>query len=233
MFVLGIDPGLTRCGFGAVRARPGRQGECVELGVLRTEPDWELPDRLASMHEQLDGLMTRLRPDAVVVERVFFQVNARTAMSVAQASGLALALAAARGCEVVQYTANEVKLSVTGDGAADKRAVQVMVQRMLGLDSPPKPADAADALALALCHLAVAPHHRGTPSLRARNQSVGGSSAPARPLRIATQMGGIALAVPRPRPTGEAGSARRSSVRTTSVRLDPTRPAGPSGEVGS
>lgn len=93
----------------------------------------------------------------VVVERVFFQVNARTAMSVGQASGLALAAAAGEGCEVVEYTSNEVKQTVTGYGAADKAQVQRMVQALLGLAQPPRPPDAADALALALCHLTVAP----------------------------------------------------------------------------
>ena len=93
----------------------------------------------------------------VAVERVFFQVNVRTAMSVGQASGLAMAEAVAAGCEVVQYSPNEVKLAVTGDGAADKQQVQMMVQRLLGLAAPPRPADAADAAALALCHLAHAP----------------------------------------------------------------------------
>ena len=98
-----------------------------------------------------------LRPDVVAVERIFFQNNVRTAMSVGQASGLAMAEAVAAGCEVVQYSPNEVKLAVTGDGAADKQQVQMMVQRLLGLAAPPRPADAADAAALALCHLAHAP----------------------------------------------------------------------------
>lgn len=156
MFVLGIDPGLSRCGYGAVRqTRAG--SEAVALGVLRTSPSDPLPQRLHELQTELRLLISELQPDVVAVERVFFQVNVRTAMSVGQASGLAMAEAAGAACEVAQYSPNEVKLAVTGDGAADKEQVQVMVQRLLGLRTRPKPADAADAAALALCHLAHAP----------------------------------------------------------------------------
>ena len=156
MFALGIDPGLSRCGYGAVRAT--RSGPRVEaIGVIRTEPSLPLPARLAELQAELRQLIAELRPDVVAVERVFFQVNVRTAMSVGQASGLAMAEAHAAGCEVAQYSPNEVKLAVTGDGAADKEQVQAMVQRLLSLRTAPRPADAADAAALALCHLAHAP----------------------------------------------------------------------------
>lgn len=156
MFVLGIDPGLTRCGYGAVRTtRRGPKAEA--LGVLRTLPADPLPQRLAELQAELRALLVELRPDVVAVERVFFQVNVRTAMSVGQASGLAMAEAVASGAAVAQYSPNEVKLAVTGDGAADKAQVQVMVQRLLGLATAPSPPDAADAAALALCHLAHAP----------------------------------------------------------------------------
>lgn len=156
MFVLGIDPGLSRCGYGAVRATPsGPRAEAI--GVLRTSPSDPLPERLAELQGELRSLLVELRPDVVAVERVFFQVNVRTAMSVGQASGLAMAEAIAQGCAVAQYSPNEVKLAVAGDGAADKVQVQTMVQRLLRLAAPPRPADAADAAALALCHLAHAP----------------------------------------------------------------------------
>ena len=125
--------------------------------MLTTPAGDPLPARLASLQADLAVLMRDLGPDVVAVERVFFQVNVRTAMGVGQASGLALAEAAARGCEVVQYTPNEVKEAVTGYGAASKEQVQKMVQARLGLAAPPRPADAADAAALALCHLAFAP----------------------------------------------------------------------------
>ena len=169
MFVLGIDPGLSRCGFGAVRRVPGPRSTArqsgagggrltwIEHGVLGTPPEDELPSRLWSMQCQLTSLVARLRPDVVVVERVFFQTNRRTATSVSQVSGLALAAAAGHGHPVVQYTSNEVKQAVTGDGAADKKAVAHMVRTLLGLDDIPRPADASDALALALCHHQVAP----------------------------------------------------------------------------
>lgn len=149
--ILGIDPGLSRCGYGAVARRAARF-EAVAYGVLRTDPKVALPTRLAMLEADLEELVAEIRPGAVAVERVLFQVNARTAISVGQASGLALAVAARSGIPVVQYSPNEVKLAVTGDGAADKLAVQTMVTRLLDLPRAPQPADAADALALALCH---------------------------------------------------------------------------------
>jgi crossover junction endodeoxyribonuclease RuvC len=156
VFVLGIDPGVSRCGYGAV-SDAGREPRAVAAGVLTTPKTHELPTRLASLQRELRALIAELAPDAVVVERVFFQTNVRTAMSVGQASGLALAAAAEAGLEVAQYTANEVKLAITGYGAATKRQVQQMVQAQLKLAEPPEPPDAADALALALCHLTVGP----------------------------------------------------------------------------
>jgi crossover junction endodeoxyribonuclease RuvC len=156
VFVLGIDPGLTRCGYGAV-VREGAVLRAVSAGVLTTEAATPLPERLAQLQASLRALMAELDPTAVAVERVFFQVNARTAMSVGQASGLALAEASARGCVVEQYTSNEVKQAVAGYGGAPKEQVQRMVQAQLGLARRPHPPDAADALALALCHHAMAP----------------------------------------------------------------------------
>jgi crossover junction endodeoxyribonuclease RuvC len=155
--VLGIDPGLTRCGFAVVDGRGPGAAAAVTLGVIRTPAADELPHRLAALRDELVGLIVEYQPDVVAVERVFFQVNVRTAMSVGQASGLALCEAAAAGCEVVQYTPNEVKDAVAGYGGADKAQVAKMVQARLKLSRPPRPADAADAAALALCHLAVAP----------------------------------------------------------------------------
>lgn len=150
--VLGIDPGLSTCGYGAVRREAG-EARAVAAGALRTDPELPLPQRLAALEEALEALVAELRPAAVAVERVLFQVNTRTAMSVGQASGLALAVAARAGVPVVQYSPNEVKLAVAGDGGAGKAEVQAMVARLLRLAAPPRPPDAADALALALCHL--------------------------------------------------------------------------------
>jgi crossover junction endodeoxyribonuclease RuvC len=155
--VLGIDPGLTRCGYAVVDGRGPGAATAVSLGVIRTPATDPLPQRLAALQAELAALLDEFRPVAVAVEQVFFQVNVRTAMSVGQASGLALAQAAAFGCEVAQYTPNQVKDAVAGWGGAAKEQVQKMVQTRLGLAAPPRPADAADAAALAITHLAIAP----------------------------------------------------------------------------
>jgi crossover junction endodeoxyribonuclease RuvC len=155
VFALGIDPGLSRCGYGAVRG-VGGQLDVVAYGHLVTPPDQPVGDRLARLWQDLEDLLDDLRPEVVVVERVLFQVNARTAMAVGQASGLALAAAARRSCPVVQYSPNEVKLAVTGFGSATKDQVQAMVRVLLRLDETPRPADRADALALAITHLSTA-----------------------------------------------------------------------------
>lgn len=158
--VLGIDPGLTRCGYAVIDASHVAAPRAVALGVLRTAPSMELPYRLAALRDDLAGLVAEHRPGAVAVEQVFFQVNVRTAMSVGQASGLALAEAAAAGCEVAQYTPNQVKDAVAGWGGAGKAQVQKMVQSRLRLATVPEPPDVADAAALALCHIAMAPMRR-------------------------------------------------------------------------
>ena len=154
--VLGIDPGLSRCGYGIVEGRPGSV-RALGCGVIRTPAGDPLPERLLALADDIAALVAQVRPSAVAVERVLFQSNARTAMSVGQASGLALVAACRVGIPVALYSPNEVKLAVTGDGRADKVAVQTMVARILGLRDVPKPADAADALALACCHLWRAP----------------------------------------------------------------------------
>lgn len=163
MFVLGIDPGLSRCGYAVVEAARRGRGRAVALGVLRTSPADDVPRRLAALHGDLGDLLDEYDPAVVSVERIFFQNNIRTAVGVAQASGLALALAARRGITVTQYSPSEVKSVVAGDGQADKVQVQEMVRMLLGLRDVPKPADAADAAALALCHLA---HDPGLRSAR-------------------------------------------------------------------
>lgn len=176
MFVLGIDPGLSRCGYACLEVSPGaRQPRAVALGVLTTPPSSPTPVRLAELHGELVRLFDELTPHVVAVEHVFFQVNRRTAMSVAQASGLALAVAAGRACEVVQYTPNQVKETVAGYGAASKKQIQALVQARLGLARPPRPFDAADAAALALCHLAFAPLRR---RLAAQQASAAPAGAP-------------------------------------------------------
>ena len=135
-------------------------------GVIETDPGAPLPARLWTLQQELRSLLGELSPSAVSVERVFFQVNAKTAMSVGQASGLALAAAAEAGCEIAEYTANEVKQAVVGYGSATKEQVQRMVAGLLGLSEPPRPPDVADALALAACHLTTVPLRRAVAAAR-------------------------------------------------------------------
>jgi crossover junction endodeoxyribonuclease RuvC len=153
MFVLGIDPGVSRCGYGVLE-KVGSRTRPVAIGVLTTKPDVALPVRLAEIAGEVAQLFDQYRPDALAIERVLFQVNVRTAMSVGQVSGLCMVEAARRGIPVTEYSPNQVKDAVVGYGAATKEQVQRMVQTILGLATPPRPADAADAAAVALCHLA-------------------------------------------------------------------------------
>jgi crossover junction endodeoxyribonuclease RuvC len=156
VFVLGIDPGLSRCGYGVVE-RVGRRPRAVAAGVIRTDPTLEVPNRLSALQADLRALIGQHRPAVVAIERVLFQVNARTAIPVAQAAGVAMVEAVAACCEVVEYSPNQVKQAVAGYGAADKAQIGRMVQSLLGIAVPLRPVDAADAVALALCHLAHAP----------------------------------------------------------------------------
>ncbi|MDR1151058.1 MAG: crossover junction endodeoxyribonuclease RuvC [Bifidobacteriaceae bacterium] len=153
MRVLGVDPGLTRCGIGVVDGLPARRVALVAVGVARTPADATLASRLLTMAGTLGQWMDTHRPDAVAVERVFAQRNVMTVTGTAQVAGLAMVEAARRGIEVAVHTPTEVKAAVTGAGNADKVQVQHMVRRLLNLDAPPTPADAADALALAICHV--------------------------------------------------------------------------------
>ena len=153
MRVLGVDPGLTRCGIGVVEGRPGRQLNAVAVDVVRTPADLTTAERLVRIEVVLTEWIERHQPDAVAVERVFSQHNLRTVMGTAQASGVALVVAARQGIPVAMHTPSEVKAAVTGSGRAGKQQVTTMVTRLLRLTERPTPADAADALALAICHL--------------------------------------------------------------------------------
>ena len=183
MFVLGIDPGLSRCGYGVVEQIRGTgsqraRTEAVALGVIRTDPAEGQAERLAAQMRELQSLMAEFQPSVVAVERVFFQVNVRTAIGVAQVAGLAMAVGAAAGAEVVEYTPTQVKQAVCGWGGADKDQMKRMVGQLLALPGPPEPADAADAAAVALCHLSQAPWQRAAPPARTRVlQPVSGASA--------------------------------------------------------
>ena len=153
MRVLGVDPGLTRCGFGVVDGAPGRPLRMVAVGVVRTPKDADLAERLLRLAAALDEEVRAHRPDVVAVERVFSQHNVRTVMGTAQAAAVAVLAAARAGVPVALHTPSEVKAAVTGSGRADKDQVAIMVTRLLKLAEAPRPADAADALALAICHV--------------------------------------------------------------------------------
>ena len=153
MRVLGIDPGLTRCGMGVVDGDVGRPLSLVDVNVLRTSSDLPVAQRLVTIEKGIDAWLDDYRPDAVAVERVFARSDVSTVMGTAQASGIALVCAARRGLPVALHTPSEVKAAVSGNGRADKKQVGLMITRILRLDAPPKPADAADALALAVTHI--------------------------------------------------------------------------------
>ena len=162
MRVLGVDPGLTRCGLGVVDGTPGR-AVLVAVGVVQTPPSAPLGERLVALEQAVDAWLDLHRPDAVAVERVFAQHNVRTVMGTAQAGAVAIVCAARRGLPVSLHTPSEVKAAVTGSGRADKDQVGAMVTRILRLREAPRPADAADALALAICHAWRSPVLAGRP----------------------------------------------------------------------
>jgi crossover junction endodeoxyribonuclease RuvC len=151
--VLGVDPGLTRCGLGVIEGDPGRPLRLIGTGVISTPATDEIGARLLALEDGIDGWLARFGPDAVAVERVFSQHNVRTVMGTAQAGAVAIVCAARRGVPVGLHTPSEVKAAVTGSGRAGKQQVTEMVTRLLRLADPPRPADSADALALAICHL--------------------------------------------------------------------------------
>ena len=157
MRVLGIDPGLTRCGWGVVDGRPGARPTAVGVGVVRTAAELDLELRLLELHTEVTALLREHRPDVVAIERVFTQNNKGTGHATAQAAGVAALAAAQAGLPVAWHTPSEVKAAISGSGRADKEQVTLMVTRVLGLTAAPKPADAADALALAVCHVWRAP----------------------------------------------------------------------------
>ena len=153
MRVMGVDPGLTRCGLGVVEGGPGKPLRMVAVGVVRTPPSDDTAMRLLALQIEIDQWLARYAPDVVAVERVFAKANIMGIMGTAQASAVPMLAAARLGLPVALHTPTEVKAAVTGNGRADKAQVTSMVTRILRLDTPPRPADAADALALAICHV--------------------------------------------------------------------------------
>ena len=161
MRVLGVDPGLTRCGIGIVESVGHRELKMVDCGVIRTDVDASLELRLLELNNELELWISKFQPDVIAIERVFSQLNVRTAMATGQAAGVALVLAAKSGLPIALHTPSEVKAAVSGSGRADKKQVALMVTKILGLASAPKPVDTTHALALAICH-----HWRGNSSKR-------------------------------------------------------------------
>jgi len=161
MRVLGVDPGLTRCGLGIVENGTAQKLVMVGVGVIQTSADLELSQRLLALETELIIWINKYKPDVIAVERVFSQLNIRTAMSTGQAAGVALLIAARSGIPVAMHTPTEVKAAVTGSGRADKKQVALMVQKLLSLKEIPRPVDSTDALALAICH-----HWRGSGNAR-------------------------------------------------------------------
>ena len=150
--ILGIDPGLTRCGVGVIDLAPGRRVSLVSVDVYRSEPNLALEFRIGSIGDRIEALILAQKPDVIALERVYADVNVRSVMGTAQISGVVLLLASRHGIPIAMHTPTEVKAAVTGSGRADKKQVGTMVAKILGLNEIPKPADAADSLAIAICH---------------------------------------------------------------------------------
>ena len=161
MRVLGVDPGLTRCGIGIVERSGPKTLTMIDCGVIRTDVDAPLEVRLLQLNDELESWIRKFKPDVIAIERVFSQLNVRTAMATGQAAGVALVLAAKSGLPIALHTPSEVKAAVSGSGRADKKQVANMVTKILHLSAPPKPVDTTDALALAICH-----HWRGSATKR-------------------------------------------------------------------
>ena len=155
MIAIGFDPGTARLGFGVIDSEPDPRP--IDFGVIVTDAALPMANRLLAIHEAVGELIDRYQPDAIAVELLFFARNVTTAMTVGQARGVILLAAAERGIPVAEYSPSEVKQAVVGYGKADKRQIQEMVRIMLGLESPPQPDDTADALAVAICHVQIAP----------------------------------------------------------------------------
>ncbi|MCC0578851.1 MULTISPECIES: crossover junction endodeoxyribonuclease RuvC [Streptomyces] len=214
MRVLGIDPGLTRCGVGVVEGVAGRPLTMIGVGVVRTPADAELGDRLVAVERGIEQWLDEHSPGFVAVERVFAQHNVRTVMGTAQASAVAMLCAARRGIPVALHTPSEVKAAVTGSGRADKAQVGAMVTRLLRLDAPPRPADAADALALAICHIWRAPAQNRLQQAVAAHRAPGThrAAAPSRTPGVPRTPGSTRT----PGPSGATGSSSASGAPRTS-----------------
>jgi crossover junction endodeoxyribonuclease RuvC len=241
MRVLGIDPGLTRCGVGVVEGVPGRPCKLIAYYVVYTEPDDDIALRLLHLDRSLSDLVDEHRPQSVAVERVFSQHNVRTVMGTAQASAVAILAGSRARLPVQTYTPSEVKAAVTGSGTAGKAQVTAMVTRVLGLAAPPRPADAADALALAICHI-----WRGGTRDRIQAAAAGATrraaihraaAARATPRTAGQQKPAAARATPRTagqqKPAAARATPRPAGQSTSASRVIPAGESGPPGPGGT
>ncbi len=222
MRVLGVDPGLTRCGIGVVEGGPGVPLRLIGSTVVTTPASADIGSRLLILHEQFDEWLRRYEPDAVAVERVFSQHNVRTVMGTAQAGAVAIVCAARFGVLVALHTPSEVKAAVTGSGRADKAQVTHMVTRLLRMTDPPRPADAADALALAICHL-----WRGGAQARLAAASTAAAGAAAAGM-AAADAGAAGMAAAG---AGAAGSAAASNAAASKAAAGAAERAAQAGGV--
>lgn len=191
MRVLGIDPGLTRCGFGLIETARGREVVALDVDIVRTSPDEPLESRLLIVYEAAVQWISIHKPDVLAIERVFSQHNVRTAMGTAQAGGVIALAAAQHGIPVHFHTPSEVKAAVTGSGSANKEQVTAMITRLLQMQQKPRPADAADALALAICHALRTPMQGKIQSLQDKmNHCVSASPPPSRLAQLHAQYSG-------------------------------------------
>ncbi|MBQ0984186.1 crossover junction endodeoxyribonuclease RuvC [Streptomyces sp. F63] len=227
MRVLGVDPGLTRCGVGVVDGVAGRPLTMLGAGVVRTPADADVPDRLVLVERGIEQWLDEHRPDCVAVERVFSQHNVRTVMGTAQAAAVAMLCAARRGLPVALHTPSEVKAAVTGSGRADKAQVGAMVTRLLRLSAPPRPADAADALALAICHIWRAPATNRLQQAQTRARARHAALRPGPGRGPAASRAARPAGVPAPAPSSAAAPAR-PAASPAAARPENTPGEGPS-----
>ena len=230
MRVLGIDPGLTRCGVGVVEGVPGRQCKLVAYYVVYTDADDDIGLRLLHLDKSLAELVAEHQPESVAVERVFSQHNTRTVMGTAQASAVAILAGSRAGLPVQTYTPSEVKAAVTGSGTAGKAQVTAMVTRLLGLSEPPRPADAADALALAICHIWRGGTRARIQAAAARQAAAVASARKAASTRQAAAVAAArqaAAARPEARQAPAASPARRAVAAKSAGKTSVTAPARP------
>jgi crossover junction endodeoxyribonuclease RuvC len=228
--VLGIDPGLTRCGVGVVEGVPGRQCKLVAYYVVYTDADDDIGLRLLHLDKSLAELVAEHKPESVAVERVFSQHNTRTVMGTAQASAVAILAGSRAGLPVQTYTPSEVKAAVTGSGTAGKAQVTAMVTRLLGLSEPPRPADAADALALAICHIWRGGTRARIQAAAARQAAAVASARKAASTRQAAAVAAArqaAAARPEARQAPAASPARRAVAAKSAGKTSVTAPASP------